>query len=114
MATSIAKAEEFARLLKDNAIVIVDYHAKGWCAPCKVMAPIFDTYARDEDYADITFADVDVDVADQAILAESDIKALPTFVLYKDGREIMRFTGAGENNLEALIHFAMQDSYDTR
>lgn len=69
-----------------NPMVIVDYHAEAWCGPCKKMGPIFKSVAQKFDT--VKFYKVNIDKYDV-----SDIQGVPTFVFYKNGKEIRRFSG---------------------
>ncbi|MGE0079360.1 MAG: thioredoxin [Bacteroidales bacterium] len=70
-------------------IVVVDFWAP-WCAPCKVMAPVLNDIADSE--VDITVGKVNVD--NQPLLAEKfAIRGIPTMVIFKNGKEVKRFTG---------------------
>lgn len=71
--------------------VLVDFYAD-WCGPCKVMAPVLDTLAADR-MGELLVAKLDTDRAPQ-VSAELGIRGIPTLILYRDGREVSRQTGA--------------------
>jgi thioredoxin 2 len=71
--------------------VVVDYWAP-WCAPCRAMAPAFEAAAR-ELATRARLAKVNTEDA-PALAGRAGIRAIPTLVLYREGREIARTSGA--------------------
>ena len=71
--------------------VLVDYWAP-WCGPCPAMAPQFEKAAGDLRES-VRFAKVNTDEA-QGIAARAGIRAIPTMVLYRAGKELARTSGA--------------------
>lgn len=79
-----------AAVIDSGAAALVDFHAD-WCAPCRAQGPIVDALA--ESLGDrAVVAKVDVE-AEPALADLLQIRALPTLVLFKDGRIARRFTG---------------------
>ena len=78
-------------VLKSEKPVLVDFWAS-WCAPCKMVAPTIEQIA--EEYSDklkIGKCDID-DNQDSAM--KYQVRSIPTFVFYKDGKEVTRSMGA--------------------
>ena len=70
--------------------VLVDFWAT-WCGPCLQMAPAVSQVA-DEYKGRAIVAKVDVD-KNPAISKNYDVAAIPTFIVFHQGKEVMRYTG---------------------
>lgn len=71
--------------------VLVDFYAD-WCAPCKMMAPALDQLARDRQ-GRLLVAKLDTD-ANPAMAVRFGIRGIPTMIVFREGREWKRQTGA--------------------
>jgi thioredoxin 1 len=79
-----------AEVLDSERPVLVDFTA-AWCPPCRVMKPVLAELAAERD--DLRVVQLDVD-ADQRTAAEYGVLSMPTFILFRDGREVQRLVGA--------------------
>ncbi|XP_010637612.1 thioredoxin domain-containing protein 8 isoform X2 [Fukomys damarensis] len=105
MVQVIKDPNELTAFLKaaGHKLVVVEFSAK-WCGPCKLMGPIF--HAMPLKYKNVMFASVDVDESQE--LAEfCNIKAIPTFKMFKQTQKIFEFCGADPKKLEAKIQELM-------
>jgi thioredoxin len=80
------------QVLQNTAIpLLVDCWAP-WCAPCRSFAPIFDQAARELEPR-LRFAKLDTE-SEQQQAALWGIRSIPTLILFRDGREAARLSGA--------------------
>ena len=63
-----------------------------WCGPCRAMAPHFESAAR-QLQTSLRFVKINTEEA-PALAARMGIRAIPTLVLFKNGAEAKRVSGA--------------------
>lgn len=77
-------------VLKAAQPVVVDFWAD-WCAPCRMVAPVLEELAREQE-GKLTVAKLDVD-EHPGIAQRFHVAGIPTLILFKDGREVDRIVG---------------------
>lgn len=83
------EGQPYAELVGEKGLKAVQYYAT-WCGPCKMLKPVLDTLSNE--LTDVDFYRLDIDkFRPQAV--ESNIRSVPTIVLYKDGKEVDRVSG---------------------
>lgn len=73
-----------------NKVILVDFWA-AWCAPCKMMAPVLNDVAE-ELSGNTHVGKVNIEQY-QTLAQKYQVRSIPTFILFKNGKEIDRFVG---------------------
>jgi thioredoxin 1 len=69
--------------------VVADFWAS-WCAPCRMLAPVFEELSMEID--NLKFVKINVD--EEQMLAQTfGVMSIPTTIVFKNGREAKRFLG---------------------
>ncbi|MEV0416543.1 thioredoxin domain-containing protein [Streptomyces sp. NPDC050448] len=95
----VTSAEQFEELLRANTNVAAMFTAE-WCGPGRVISPAVRHLS--EHYTDIVFVSLDVDKV-APVAQKYSIRALPTFIFFKDGEKSNEVMGANRSELEDKV-----------
>ena len=84
------RVADFDKVITENKMVLVDIGAT-WCPPCRKMQPIVDQIKKEQG-SNVYFLAVDGGV-DMDVMKHLQFESLPTFIIYKNGKEVWRKQG---------------------
>ncbi len=91
---------------KSPVPVLIDFFAV-WCPPCRMMEPVMEKLA--EEFAGkVAFGKVNVD-ENMELATRFGISAVPTFILFKNGKMLGRVIGARDyESFKAILEEAVE------
>ena len=97
---SVNKSNFDEEVIKSDKRVLVDFNAD-WCGPCKMLAPVLEDIAKDNDNVKIVSINVDLN---EKLAREYNVFSIPCLVLIENGKEIKRSVGMiPKSEVEKLI-----------
>lgn len=87
----ITKLTEFKKEVIEEKImpVLVDFYAD-WCGPCKMLAPVIEQFAKENEKVKVVKVDVD---AAQELAQEYGVMSIPTVYVFKQGKPTKQMVG---------------------
>ena len=100
MATLDLTEPEFAGVIENNKIVILDFWAE-WCGPCKAYGPVYERVSNEFD--DVIFAKINTEEEPQ-LGRMFNIRSIPTTIAFKEQIGVFMQPGAlPEDALRDLV-----------
>ncbi|KAI5656111.1 hypothetical protein M9H77_24904 [Catharanthus roseus] len=91
--------DNFEKGTDSKQLIVVDFTAS-WCGPCRFIAPVLAELAKKLPH--VMFLKVDVDDLEK-VAEEFEVKAMPTFLFFKDGKQIDKVVGAKKEELQQKV-----------
>jgi len=100
MATLDLTEPEFAEVIENNDIVILDFWAE-WCGPCKAYGPVYERVSNE--FEDVIFAKINTEQEPQ-LGRMFNIRSIPTTIAFKEQIGVFMQPGAlPEDALRDLV-----------
>ena len=89
-AVSINKSNFQKEILNSEKPVLLDFWAP-WCAPCRMVLPVVEEIARENDHIKVGKVNVD---EEPELASQFKVYSIPMLVVMKEGRILQQAVGA--------------------
>ena len=76
-------------VLDNKKVVLVDFYAD-WCGPCKMIGPVLEAIALENQDFDIVKVNVD---ENEELSYKYQIQSIPTMIIFKEGNQVDKMIG---------------------
>ena len=76
-------------VLEESKPVLIDFWA-AWCGPCRMLSPIVDEIAKEDDSVKVGKINVD---EENKLAEQFGIMTIPTLMIFKDGKAVATSVG---------------------
>lgn len=102
--STTTKQEFEDKVLKSEKVVLVDFWAQ-WCPPCRAMAPVLESVAKEMD-ADVDIVKIDIEATEdnQLLASEYQVRSIPNMNIVKNGAVVDTVIGmVPQTTLESTL-----------
>ncbi len=90
------KTDNYKSLVESSPLVMIEFFAT-WCGHCQRMMPVVEQI-RELVGTNAAIYQLDIDKNEETANSEG-INATPTFIIYRDGRPVWRYSGEIDGNI---------------
>jgi thioredoxin 1 len=99
--------DKLDKFLEENPVAVIDFWGVT-CMPCKAMAPLIEQLA-DEYSGRCAFGKFKVDGKWKLVGRRYNVLSVPTLLVYKDGRNVKRFTGYSPKSTPRMLRETIKE-----
>jgi len=93
LVNTITEKDFEANTVENEKVAIVDFWA-GWCAPCRMMAPVLESIASDmDDRVDVVKVDIEASAENQKLSNQYEVQSIPNLKIFKGGKMVKELIG---------------------